>query len=592
MISLKKLKLSLYLPVLAVATAEIAAAPVDLSPPRNALGVADENGHLRYVHRFGDLAFSDNFTIPLRFDFSSKRIVDGVKSDFGWHGWNCGAVESEAKFLEDGRILRIDLLCAKTMFLQRVEGEHGRYLTSDGTWTGTVEGDEVRVEREDGWSLAFRGGKVDHFQTEKGRMIRWERDESGKVIRVFEEGAGTPALEVEWDSGRAIGLALGGLHYQLEYRDDNLTAFKWKSLGGIERSLQCEQTLQSLFLNTSRAGRFRFQWDPENGIVRADGNNHYSIKRYKDGGRAFLILTEPSGVSMSYELGKSNGDTRRTLPDGGEIVVTRVISQGRDNGAVSKVEWVREGKPTEALLWNHFDEKGRIVRRLWWGDPRSRSGYSGGEVDAALLPERETLHPAENLSGGKALAMIEFEYTDDDKLLRTKVNGEPALELNYDPEGRPAMFVVNGRFSRTYEYREDGSTTETLAFPSVKEKPFWYLESDDKTVGPDLVLFSHEDEDGRLLERRFVDGRSLTVEYDASMRRVADRMTAPDGQTEIERVTYVYSPENGTAMQIREDFLTGRVDYADVNIHAIGRNPQGRRVPAESAVLRAGVSVR
>src|SRR5690606_35568490 len=118
-----------------VPQAELWAAPVDLSPPRNALGAADENGYVRYVHRFGDLLFSDNFTIPLRFDFSSQRVVDGEKSDFGWHGWRCGAVESEATFLEDGRLLRIDLLCAKVMILERVEGESGRYLTTDGAWT-------------------------------------------------------------------------------------------------------------------------------------------------------------------------------------------------------------------------------------------------------------------------------------------------------------------------------------------------------------------------------------------------------------------------------------------------------------------------
>src|SRR5690606_25206566 len=110
----------------------------------------------------------------------------------------------------------------------------------------------------------------------------------------------------------------------------------------------------------------------------------YTTRTTEGSGKTLLIKTEPSGAVSSYELGNANGQARRNHPQGGEIVVTRVVSSGKDNGAISKVEWVREGKGSEVLLWNHFDEKGRIVRRLWKGDVRVHRGYAGGEIEEAL----------------------------------------------------------------------------------------------------------------------------------------------------------------------------------------------------------------
>jgi len=558
-------------------------APVDLSPPRNALGAADENGYFRYVHRFGDLRFSDNFSIPLRFDFSSRRVVDGKKSDFGWHGWQCGAIESEANFLEDGRILRIDLLCAKVMFLERVKGETGRYLTTDGAWTGIVEGDEIRIERKDGWSLRFVGGKVSSFRTEKSKMIRWERDAENRVLRVVEEGADEPALIVKWDGGRAVGLDLGEVRYELDYEDDSLAAFRWKSLDGIERFFLAKQAPDSLAIETSRVYRYRFQWHAETGIVVAEGGDRYATKREQGSGRTVLTLTGADGAVTSYELGTPTGETRQTYPGGGEIVVTRVASQGRDNGAVAKVEWVREGEAPLALLSNVFDEQGRIVRRLWHGDPIDGRDYGDGSIEPALLPDREGVHPASDIAKEDALSMIEYTFTEDDQLREVKVNRKPVLTLAYDETKRPLSLHRHGHFEKTFTYRDDGAVTETLALVAMEKGPFWYLESGDSSVGPDLVISSTEDAGGRLLERTHADGRRLVVTYDAGQRRVGDETYARDGSTLISSVTYVHSPADGTVLRIAEDHLSGKIEHSEITPAVIGLDFPGRRIPREVA---------
>ena len=561
----------------------IRAAVVDLSPPRNALGSADENGYFRYVHRFGDLGFSDNFSIPLRFDFSSQRVVDGEKSDFGWHGWQCGAIESEANFLEDGRILRIDLLCAKVMFLERVKGETGRYLTTDGAWTGIVEGDEVRIERKDGWSLRFVGGKVSSFRTDKSKMIRWERDAAGRVLRVVEEGAKEPALIVKWDGDRAVGLSFGAIHYELDYQDNSLAAFRWKSLDGIERFFLAKQDPKSLAIETSRVFRYRFQWNAETGIIVAEGGNRYATKREQGSGRTFLTLTEADGTVTSYELGTRTGETRRTYSGGGEIVVTRVTSAGRDNGAVAKVEWIRDGKAALVLLSNVFDDQGRIVRRLWHGDPIVSRDYADGAIEPALLPDREGVHPVGDLDERDALSMIEYTFTEDDQLSEVKVNRKPVLSLAYDATKRPITLHRHGRFEKTFTYRDDGAVTETLALVAMEKGPFWYLESGDSSVGPDLIISSIEDAGGQLLERTYADGRRLVVSYDASHRRVGDKTYARDGSTLISSVTYVHSPADGTVLRIVEDHLSGKIEHSEITPAVIGLDFPGRRIPREVA---------
>lgn len=563
------------------------AAPVDLSPPRNALGAADELGHVRYVHRLGDLRFSDNFSIPFRFDFSSKRVVSDAKSDFGWHGWQCGAVESKAVFFDEGRLLRIDLLCAKTMVLERVEGETGRYLTIDGAWTGTAEGDEIRVERKDGWSLVFRDGKVDRFRTEKGRMIRWHRDESGKVVQILEEGLSAPALTMEWEDGRTSAVVIGDLRYEFAYVENTLSAIRWKNPEGVERSIQCRQTDDSLYLETARSQRYRFRWNPETGVVLSDGGNIYTTRTDEGSGKTLLIKTEPSGAVSSYELGNANGQTRRNHPQGGEIVVTRVISTGKDHGAVSKVEWVREGKPSEVLLWNQFDEKGRIIRRLWKGEAQTHHGYAGGEIEEALLPNREGVHPALILSEEAPVRMIEFTFTDDDKLLSTTVDGEPALVMTYDAQGALVTLSIKGRYEKSYTLGKDGSRRESLSFAEMQNGPFWYLESEDSTVGPDLVVSFVEDADGRLLERNFADGRKLTISYDAQGRRVLDEVLARDGKTRVTTVTYVHPPNAGPVLRIREDHLAGTIEHAEIQPGIIGLDLPGKRIPREVAANRA-----
>lgn len=576
--------------------AALQSAPVDLSPPKNAVGSADGDGYLRYVHRFGDIVFSDNFSIPLRFDFSSRRIVEGEKSALGWHGWNCGAMEAVASVRADG-FLEVQLLCAKIMHLLPVRDQAGAFISQDGNWKGTVEPGRISIEREDGWVLRFSEGKVESLRTDKGREIRWTRNERGQLLSIQEEGTEAPQLRISMrEDGTAEEVATGPHVYQFHFKNGLLSGIEWTLESGAPRSIDLVQLENSLQIQTSKLNQFRFLWDAKSGLLLGDGENQYTLRERRlpgqTTGQRFLSMKGPDGSVVSHELGSRSPETRFISAEGKETVVTRIVSDDSTNGAVDRVEWIREGEPPFVLMKNAFDEEGRIIQRLWLGNAVTHTGYDRGAISPALLPDRETIYPVDQIDSEAALTRQQFTYTAIGQLERVTSNAEEVLQFEYDEADRLKTMRVANRFENSFLYGEDGSVVESLTLPDAKTGPFWYLETDSEGVGPDLVVSAKSDAEGRLLSQKFADGRSLTVEYDASKRRVGDRTIAADGQTEIEHITYVHSPQEMTALRIQENLLTGGVEYTDIGIHAIGTNLGGRKIPEEVALRRSSVPVR
>lgn len=579
--------------VLAMAHSALNAAPVDLSPPRNALGAADENGYVRHVQRFGDLYFSDNFTIPLRFDFSSKRAVDGTKSDFGWHGWQCGAIESKAVFLDGGRLLRIDLLCAKTMMLGRDPGDPALYRTTDGAWTGVVEGDRIRIEREDGWSLQFLSGRVDRFRTDKGRWILWERDAGGRLEAVREEGAADPSLALEWEEGRVSRIVVDRADLSLAYEDDTLASISWQMPDRAAAPCLSVQKPGSLTFVTPTFDTYRYLWDAGTGLVRNDGLHTYSLLSGSlPGGSAVsrrLVMKSPDGSTESYVLGSAYGESIVTTPGGREVRTVRVESDGPDNGGIARVEWVRPGQAPLVLMANIYDGKGKVSRRLWAGEPRKLAGYRGGRIDDALDPDRGMGYDRADLDRvgeDTPVSMIEFAYGDSGALATASVDGKPAVEFRYDGEERLVEVRSEGRFRISNRYLPDGGREETVEIDEAGGHPFWYLESADPGVGPDLAMRRSYDADGRLLGETLADGRLRTIEYDDRMRRIRETVVARDGKTPVESVAYVHEPGSDRVLRIREDLLAGTVEHSEIGAHSIGQPVRGRYLASEVAQLR------
>ncbi len=579
--------------VLSLPTLKIDCAPVDLSPPKNALGSADNDGYLRYAHRFGDVQFSDNFSIPLRFDFSSRRIVESEKSRFGWHGWACGVVESTASIQQD-KLLKVQLLCAKIMMLSPKTGEAGRYATPDGVWTGLVDGNQISISREDGWVLRFVDGRVDRLTTDKGREINWLRDGKGRVVAIQEKGTTEPQLTLAWrDDGYPETLATGPTTYQFRFEKESLAAIESALSSGQKSTFEITLNQNSIQLKTSKLSGFHFTWDPKTGILLRDGSDKYLLtnRRTPGGGKVSQVLsmTSPDGSVATHEIGSRSGETRHINKQGQEVVTTRATSERWNNGAVSKVELIRDGAAPLLLMAHTFDEKGRLQQRIWMGEAILYSGYHNGTVEQALLPDREGKFPLDAIPEEGTISVIQFSYSESDQLQNVVANGEEVIRFDYDDQNRLVRTNFKNRYDKTYTYADGGNVTETLVIPESEKGPFWFLESESEGVGPNLVITKTEDSSGRLLSQRFADGRTLTVEYDTKMRRIGDLTTAPDGKTPILQVTYVHSPQDGSALRITEDLLTGEKKYADIGVYGIGKDIEGRKLPEEMALHRSGL---
>lgn len=569
----------------------IEAAPVDLTPPVNTVGYADHNGHLRYIHRFGDVVFSDAFTLPIRFDFSSRRVVDGDQSLFGWHGWACGAIESHAELLQEGKVLQIQLLCAKTMILEKVDGEDGLYRTGDGQWTGHLLGEEISVRRKDGWDLVFESGRVSRLTTDKGRVIRWNRDASGHLLSVHEEGTEKPQLTVVWEDGRISHLSTELHSFRFQFRDSLLSAVEWLSPEGVETRFSCRQSETSLNLETPSLQEYRFSWLADKGIILGDGINRYSLtsRGVPGGGPGVqeLTMTRPDGSSASFQPGEPTGSLRQKDVSGNEILTTKVAAEGPSQGGVLKVEWLREDAETQLLTSHTYDEKGKIVERFWYGNLLRHPGYNEGRIDAVLFPDRNFAYDTAELVDGAAMHRIQFEYGDDNALKVVSVDQKPTLRFDSDDQGRITAVVYEGRFRRSFTYAESGEVTESLELPEAATSPFWYLDHEGGGIGPDLIIESVRDDAGRLLRQRYADYRVLEVEYDSRERRVSDITVARDGKTRIRSVTYVYG-ERDQVLRIDENLLTRNTNYDDILINAVGSNVSGSRIPREIALSRTG----
>ncbi|HRQ88688.1 MAG TPA: hypothetical protein PLA50_07810 [Bacteroidia bacterium] len=567
------------------------AAPVDLTPPKNALEYADQNGQLRYVHRFGDVEFSDNFVLPLRFDFSSGRVVEGARSDFGWHGWACGAIESHAEVLDQGRSLRIQLLCAKTMVLRKEGGEDGVYRTDDGEWTGRVEGDRISVRRDDGWDLAFVSGRVSSLATDRGRVIRWHRDGEGRLLSVQEEGTDAPQIELGWKDDRLATLETRQQDFRFQFAGDTLRAVQWLAPEGVESQFSCWQDARSLRIETPSLREYRFAWLEGTGIILGDGINRYALESRQvpggGGGIEEMTMTRPDGRSVTIELGNPAGAMRQRDSAGREFLTSRVMAEGPSYAGVLKVEMLREEGGPQLLMSNAYDGEGRIVERFWFGDPFRHRGYGEGRIDPPLVPDRRFVYDAETPSAGAPMHRIQFHYGEGGKLETVSVDQKPVLRFGSDEQGRVTEIAFEGRFRRTFSYAESGEVVESLGLPESSDGPFWYLDHEGDGIGPDLVVEKTLDDAGRLLRQRYADGRTLSVDYDAQRRRATDTTLARDGKTPVRSVRYVYGQESGQrVLRIDEDLLTRNIVYSEILVQAVGSDVAGAKVPQEVALSR------
>ena len=555
------------------------AAPVDLTPPKNALGYTDKDGYLRVVYKFGDLRFSDGFTLPIRFDFSSARVDEG--SEFGWPGWHCGPFEAIADFYGGNEYVKVTLLCSKTLFLKRVADDPATYLSLDGAWTGKVSGEDFSVSREDGWDLQFHKKRVARLRTDSGLVIEWLRDGQGRLAAIREKDDPNSGMSLEWDheKARVIGCAVEkkeALRFQYDEKGHLANVYPLPQ----PNPYRFIQKPGSLRITTPRGKNRLFEWNPQTGKLRSDGLNEYRVlvdKKDRSKGRR-IVMTNAKGEQMSRQIDAGKGLTRLIYPSGREIATTRFAGDGPNVGKIRKMEEVLkgpDGQPRFVLLMsNTYSSRGELLERLWRGNPIQYKLYHEGKVEPALLPKASVEYPIleEQNTEMEELRKISYDF-EESRHTSTAVNGKIALEIKYDSRGREILFELPGRFRRTARYSETGieSIKLDLLIERTSSRRFPFVGEDDPSISPTLVVESRFDAQGRLNFRRLLNQSCHYLFFDAQGRTSRRETIASDGKTKVESDFYVHKPGSKEVFVIRENHLNGKKTYLQMVEHQTGR---------------------
>jgi hypothetical protein len=556
----------------------VSAAPVDLTPPRNSLGYSDKDGKFRIVERFGQLRFTNDFVIPLRFEFWTGRNGE-EDSLFGWDGWHCGPLESTVKPYGGDRILEITLLCAKRLYLERDATEPTLFYTTDREWIGKADGDRFQVSRADGWELTFQKEKVASLRTDQGAMIRWVRDETGTLLKIAEDGVERPALEVQWKgndpaSGLVDALVMPDRTIEVEVRPDRKTdrslfRVTWPE-GAALQEMSMERSAASLDMVKHLGAVRRFEWDAETGRILSDGINSYDVD-FGANGSATIRMVNASGEEQTRRYDKETHAVTVSRSDGFVSTLYRVADAKPGASGIERID-IGEGDKIKVALRNHYDSSGRIVRREWSGDPAGLTGYRGGKIETALNPDPEVVYSVTDgtaFSPEAPLAMVTFDYDDEGRHVASSVAGIVALKIDYASNGKVARAERTGRFVRTYEYTDD-KVTETLQLAGLAAGPYGFIESGDPDLTEDVVVRRETIPDGPVLLEVYLDGSSRRFSYDQNGRYLSEERYGKDASQPALSIQYVYSPDGAKVGEIEDNRLTGKTSYFQRSIRTDG----------------------
>ena len=559
-------------------------APVDLSPPLNSMGYADENGHFRMVQRFGDIKFSNDFIIPLRFEFWTGSENLKSPSPFGWNGWFCGPLESTAQMYGGDRFLRVDLLCAKRMFLERSEDAPNLYVSADGAWTATVKDDLISVARGDGWRLRFQKGKVLDLRTDSDVLIHWRRDDAGRVVAIAEEGNPESGLIVNWGEGenaRVESLDLPGKSVSLSTKNTGPaflhyeSQFSWDLKSGKKKTIRFRHLGDSLDIVESKGYVRRFEWDPETGHLVSDGMNRYGVKAAAEaGGVPTISLTTSTGKTVSRKADQKNG-VAEVVDEHGQSWRIKRGTKGAAFNQVTSIERLEESGEAKLMMRNEYNEKGHLVRREWRGIPDTESRLT---IPKLYHPRADLLYFDEEISTEGDMKNFEYTYDENGNHLQTLSEEKVVFQNEYDDQNRPTLIECPGRFRHRIEYGEGLAFEKWLTIEGVTDRPFGWIGLEDDYLGPYVIVRRRTNEKGDTLEQEHLDGSVKQFVYDDRERLRSDLLLAPDGRTEVKRSEYVYSGDGRKMLAIRENIQTQETAYEEFELDASGGVENSRKI--------------
>ncbi len=337
--------------------------------PRTPLDGVDEQGHVLYSEKIGDLEVAEDLRFPIYVMFKSNWTCS---SPYLGKGWMLPLLESRIEQMDE-RTYRLwqpdgwyrDFWCSKAA---------ETVLDGQGGWKAEIRGDTIMAWAPCGWKLVFTKNKLTAMVTSRNRRLEFSCS-GGLTDQVSADGRVLLRVEKDGGTGRVSGLGLSdrgriALEQQLRPRvqmvdgkpvikGSDCSLAKVVLADGAVRTYQYGADAQAR--PTLSIGDRLIGWEPKTQTVVKDGVWAYDVKPGQNPvANAFITRKNGAGQSESWYYDAANG--RETLLDrDGTTTIKNWFTSGKLAGKMRRIDQVEQGVTTTVYRAS-YDDKGRLVR--------------------------------------------------------------------------------------------------------------------------------------------------------------------------------------------------------------------------------------
>ena len=393
-----------------VATGEALSCGIDWRLPRSHFEGVDEQGHVLYCEKIGDLDVTKDLQIPIYIMFKSNWMAD---SPCLGKGWMLPLLES-----------RIEQTAERSYRIWQPNGWYRDFgyskssetvLEGQGGWKAEIRGDTITAWAPCGWKLVFTKNKLMAIIAQNNQRLDLV-SRNGQVDEVRANGQCLLRVERDAMTGRVKGLALRG-----------------------GKRIAIEQQL-----------RPRVQQMGERNEVKGED---YSLAK----------ITLADGTVRIYEYGVDD-QLRPTLKIEDRLIVwdpgTQLI--------VKDGEWIYDIKPDEKNPWAnaaigrknasgqtefwHYDgAQGREITQTLDGIKTEKTWFTSGILAGKVRKIYQTL------LGGSTTVVFSASYDDKGRMIReTTADGRKRTCRYLDDGGKEKTYLSSNGYGRIYYYNNDG----------------------------------------------------------------------------------------------------------------------------------------
>jgi hypothetical protein len=342
--------------------------------PQSHFNGVDDQGHVFYAEKIGEIDLGEDLKIPLYINFESDRET---ASPYLGKGFELSLLESRFVQLSETsfKMYQPDGWC--TSFGRGSVDE--TVLNGSGGWKAEINGDYINAYAKCGWGIRFYKGHINLLTTPKGQKLEYIY--SGDAISAINLN-GKAVLTVEREStGKVKALLLNGKRMEITLGEKPAV----QSVAGqyvvsrIEQSLKAidpadgpsksfefavNDKVQPTLRITSKEGIERLlTWDPTTKRIIADNDWQYQINGNPDSDADASIMRTNAVKQIEYWFYDGSQGKETTVQNGIKTVKSWFLS-GTSAGCIRNILVSGQTNIPNNLYKAYYDDAGRLSREF------------------------------------------------------------------------------------------------------------------------------------------------------------------------------------------------------------------------------------